>query len=845
MAENKIHSWFASYINFVQRHLFLTLAVILLTAVGSVLLSSKLSIKGDLKELLPDNYQSVKELNKALDRIGGVGSLIIVAEGPSFDANRHFMNDLAGSLNSLPEGTIRYLDYKTDEVKEFYEKYFLHYLSAGDLSELYDSVERRIDYEKLSKARLFVNFADEEPLVSQVEAIKERNQKNYSAPVQTYENYYGGEWGRMLIMIVRPYESNLSVDRARGLISSVEDIVASLNPSSYDSDLKIGYCGNVKSTVEEYDTLKKDILSTAFLCVTLISLAIIVFFLRVRIVFILAATLFIALSWTFALTYLFIGYLNSQTAFLGSIILGTGINYGIIVMARYVEERRKRREHAEAMKFAVRHTMSATFLAAATTAVAFLVLLLAKIKGLNQFGLIGAAGVILCWIATILVFPAITLATERVRSMVRAHDSPKRRSAVFALLTRGAVHSPAKVVAASVIIVAVSIILVVRFAPNSIEYDFTKLRNKTSVTSGTEALEKRVSKLFKGSMTPAVVLLDRMEDATPVCNAVNNQNLALPEADRRVGSCYSIYGLLPKEDAGRNAELGRFRLLLDKEKDNIERLEGDLKEKVYSIRDSLKAPKLALDGIPLALTKHFEDQYHQKGSVVFINPRAGMLLSDGRNLVRFADTIKDVKLEDGRVLHAAGASMIFSDLVKTIKNEAPILTVASFICVLIFVRLVIRRFQASSVVIISLVLGITSMLGLMALFKIKLNFFNFIALPLTFGIGVDYAINVVLRLVREPTDEFEHSLRHTGMAVILCSITTIIGYAVLIFANNQALASFGMIAILGEITCISAAIVLAPALMVLFRKRRLVAEFEPAFASAVSEPSPIEAKPSE
>lgn len=822
--ENKIHRIFGKYVDFIQKRLFLLLIIILVTTALSFYLSSKLTIRGDLKELLPDNYPSVQELNKTLERIGGVGTLIVTVESGDVSANKKFMDDLAARLNKLPEGMIRYLDYKSDDIKKFYEKYSLYYIDPPDLDRLYQSVERRIDYEKLSKIHLFMDFSDEDPLTAQIDDIRNRNQKNYSAPVQTYENYYGGEWGRMLIMLIRPYEKSLSVDSARKLIASVEAEVSELNPSSYYPNMAVGYCGNVKSTVEEYDTLKKDVLSTALLCIVLVSLAIVVFFLRVRVVFILGITLIIALSWTFALTYLSIGYLNSQTAFLGSIILGTGINYGIIVMARYVEERKKKRSHVEAMKISVRHTMTATFLAATTTALSFIVLLLAGIKGLNQFGFIGAMGVGLCWLATILILPVITLATERVHNMIKVGDKPQRKSAIFSMLTKWIVHSPAKVLACSVVLAIISLLLVIQFAPESIEYDFTKLRNKTSVSSGTEALEKRVSQLFKDSMTPAVVLLDKMEDAPKVCEAINKKVMSLPESERRVGSCYSIYNLLPKDQNAKLPKLQKFKALLDDKDKYIEKLDPKVKDQVESIRKSLSGHVLTLDDLPVALTKHFEDLKHNKGSVVFISPRAGMLLSDGRNLIKFADTIKEFELPDGRVFHSAGASLIFSDLVKAIRDEAPILTMVSFIFVLIFIGFVVKKWNASWVITICLVIGIMVMLGAVAFFRIKLNFFNFIALPLTFGIGVDYSINVVLRLARDQLNDIEHALKHTGMAVILCSLTTIIGYSVLIVANNQALASFGMIAIIGEITCLMSAIVLAPALLVLILKRRSKSE---------------------
>ena len=60
----------------------------------------------------------------------------------------------------------------------------------------------------------------------------------------------------------------------------------------------------------------------------------------------------------------------------------------------------------------------------------------------------------------------------------------------------------------------------------------------------------------------------------------------------------------------------------------------------------------------------------------------------------------------------------------------------------------------------------------------------------------------------------------TGAAVALCSLTTIIGYGALLVADNQALRSFGGMAILGEFACIAAALLLLPAALVALEQRR-------------------------
>lgn len=808
------------YTAFVSKHLTTALLLIVVSTAGTLWLSSKISIRGDLKEMLPDHYPSVVELNRALERIGGVGSLIVTAQGPNADANKRFMDALAAQLNALPEGTIRYIDYKSENIRKFYEKYALHYLETADIDELYDATRQRINTEKLSHAKLFVNFGDEDPLEETINTIKRRNEKSNGSPIKTFEDYYGESDGKFLIMLIRPYENSLSVDAARRMITTVESQVATVNPKSFDPTLTVGYCGNVKSSVDEYDTLKKDIVSTALLCITLVGLIVAVFFMRLRVVFLLGTTLIIALSWTFAITALTIGYLNSQTAFLGSIILGTGINYGIIVMARYIEECRRGSEPAPAMKEAIVHTMGATFLAAAAPAVAFLVLLLAKIKGLNQFGIIGAYGIMLCWLATMVVLPVLTLATERVRRMVTPREGVSRGMAFFKAFGHWVTQAPAQILAASAVATVASVILVGFFARDAIEYDFSKMRNKTSAVSGTEALENRVSKLFNDSMTPSVVIVDKMEDAGLVCDAITRKNMALPESDRRVGSCRSIYSLVPKDQQEKLPRIAQFAGLLDENEKYIDRLDPKLIERITTMRENLRGAAIGLGDVPKDITKHFEDLKHQAGAVVFISPRAGMLLSDGRNLVRFADTIREFSLPDGRVIHAAGSSLVFADLVDAIRREAPFLTLASFLCVLFFVGVLVRRWQASWIIVLSVVIGVVTMLGLVALFKIKLNFFNFIALPLTFGVGADYAINMVIRLSKDRLTGIEHAFRHTGMAVVLCSLTTIIGYAVLIAANNQALASFGVLAIIGEVTCLLTAVLLAPALLIWARNRQ-------------------------
>jgi predicted RND superfamily exporter protein len=128
----------------------------------------------------------------------------------------------------------------------------------------------------------------------------------------------------------------------------------------------------------------------------------------------------------------------------------------------------------------------------------------------------------------------------------------------------------------------------------------------------------------------------------------------------------------------------------------------------------------------------------------------------------------------------------------------------------------------------ALLFGSAIMVGGLALLGVKLTFVNFVAFPMAFGIGVDYSINIYQRYLQEGAGAMGKVLRRTGSAVVLCSLTTIIGYAVLIVADSRALVSLGSIAILGEFTCLSAAVVALPAMLSIAEQRaRETASNEP------------------
>jgi uncharacterized protein len=155
---------------------------------------------------------------------------------------------------------------------------------------------------------------------------------------------------------------------------------------------------------------------------------------------------------------------------------------------------------------------------------------------------------------------------------------------------------------------------------------------------------------------------------------------------------------------------------------------------------------------------------------------------------------------------------IFAEMIRSLERDGPLATAVAFFMVALVVAAATSSRRGTFAVLASLVLGVTWAVGGAALWGERLNFLNFIALPITFGIGSEYPFNIFDRSRLLGGDVTRAVKLHLG-AVTLCSYTTTVGYAALLFADNQAMRSFGRLAILGEITCLLCAMFFLPSLL--------------------------------
>jgi predicted RND superfamily exporter protein len=161
----------------------------------------------------------------------------------------------------------------------------------------------------------------------------------------------------------------------------------------------------------------------------------------------------------------------------------------------------------------------------------------------------------------------------------------------------------------------------------------------------------------------------------------------------------------------------------------------------------------------------------------------------------------------------AGSIPLSYDIVQSILKDGPVSTAGALSGVMILVAIIFRFGMETALIIGSLLMAVSWLAATAMSLGIRINFSDFVAYPITFGIGVDYAVNMMARYRQESAASVEKAMAATGGAVALASCTTIIGYSSLLLARNRGLFSFGVVAVLGEICCLSSALVFLPALI--------------------------------
>ncbi len=765
-------------------------------------LASKLEVDSDFAALLPDSYESVKALKAMEEAVAGGGSTLRIAvKSRDFAAALAFAEELAARLEESEH--VSTVDWQNDV--DFYERHLLLFLEPQQLDSLHDEIQSALDRERQAVNPFMVDDLFGDPSAGVVDEGEDlsaqlvRLEETYEAELPS--QFYLNPDSTVLVLTVNPAEGGTGLGFARRMVADARRIVAEADPASFAPDMEIFYGSNIKNRIDEYETIMRDILGTAGYGVTGVFLVLAIVFRSPISAFLVSLSLFASLTWTFGLTYLLLGQLNTITGFLFVVLFGMGVDYGIHAMARYRESRQAGVDVGGAVHRMVCLSGSALVTTALTTSAAFFSLLLLEFRGFSELGLITGIGMIFAVTAMIVLLPALVIAAEQLGIL---KIKPVEGKALTA--TRRPLTWARPVLAAGLVLLVVSGYL---FSKVHFQYDFTNLR---IITQEREEYARETTGVFTRSESPALVLAPDPEALEEVVAAVE-EIIRTDTVSPTVESVRSILSVVPPDQDVRLDKIAALRRLVEEEVDG--QIDDEDQARVDRLKRFLVVEEpYTWDDFPAKDRLRFADREGNPGNFAVIYP--SVALRDGRNAIAFRDDIGTIRGASGNVYHAASGNIIVADMLTMITHEGPLAVLLSVGVVFLIILVNLRYLKGTLLVMTPLLFGIVWMGGAMYLMGMELNFFNLVVFPSLVGIGIDDGVHIYHRYREEGPGSLPFVLQRTGMPVLLTTVTSCVGYSGLLFAHHPGLQSIGKLAVVGLTATLVSAYLILPALLEVF-----------------------------
>ncbi|MCH2449094.1 MAG: MMPL family transporter [Gracilimonas sp.] len=819
---SKFLTLFKPILKFNYSHPYWVIFVSLIIAVVSGYYAIQLRIDTDIANLLPEDNPNVLALEKLKETVGGETEMQVVISSPSFEANKAFAKDLIE--RSLELYYPRYEDnyFKRAEFRretEFTKNNALYLASDAELNDIISWLEDEIEQAKEEANPFYFDLGDEE---EEEDTRADSFEESYNTLVPT--EYPVSEDSTIMVVKFFPTGSKSDIQYLEDMFAAYENLLASMEPASYHPEMEVRFGGRLKRHLEELTSIMDDVIgSFATGISSVILLVMFYFFIKkylhyrkgtrgngeysfwshvVRMpvpVLVIGIPLLISLVWTFGITYFYLGMLNTMTSVLFVILFGLGIDYGIHFYARYIELRSAGMSPYEAIMTTNRKTGEAIVVSAFTTAAALYILMFADFRGFSEFGFISGTGILLALFGMLYIMPALlVILDERLNWILLSDDKKEEYSGVhrypFArtIVTVGLV--------ASAVVVGFSGNLSFQYDFGELEPSFPEYEEFRSFAGQVETSNKR---------NPAYIVADNDEQVQEITDILNERartDTTSPTIES-VETLQERYPSTEEEVKEKLQKIAKVRELLQ-DPFLVDREDKELDK----LRQAAQTTEpFGIDQIPDYLKSRFVTKDGEVGRFVIIYPSVG--LSDGRQSIAFKDDISVVTLDSGEKFYAASTSIVAASMLDLMRTESPYMVAATFIFIYFFMLFSFRSFRWSLIAMLPLLVGLLWLFGIMMIFDLQFNFYNLVVLPAILGIGEDSGVHLAHRYREEGKNSMWQVLSSTGQHVTMGSVTTMLGFAGLLFTNHPGLQSIGVIAVLGIGMTLLTSVTFLPALI--------------------------------
>lgn len=835
------------------------------------LTSAKLGYRTSRLDLLNPNSDYNRLWMDYIDEFGDEDDAVVVVEGANREQVVPVLQEIAGTLareDRLFHAVLHGVDLEKIRGKG------LHYLSADELlglerflNDMGPIVEGNWSRLNLGQMLLGLSARTEaiaaQPAVGASEALQQDVERLSESllDVLAHRRTYHSPWpemsssfatlselnseylltneGRLGFVLLRLSRGADGFARGTEATDALRDLIA--QTGARHPEVRIGLTGLPIMENDEMRASQSSMFWASIVSLVGVAILFIAGFGGLRHALMANLVLLLGMAWSFGYVTLSIGHLNILSVSFTATLIGIGIDYGIHYVARYLQVREHCRDSKEALLRTTSGVGPAILTGALTTAVAFFAAGFTRFTGVAELGIIAGGGILICCVAELLILPPCIALMDRNGLGLKMPEPLPVHTWIEPLL-----RNPRRLLVSTLIFTAVVALGVNRLwydhnllnlqpvGLESVEWERKLLTESNqsvwyavSIADSREELLERKAQLLK---LPSVERTEEIvsllpadhEIKRPIIERIQQRLTSLPERPPwiPVDSPENLgRALAHAQDLFARQHLLRGARQIEQVRDALRRLPspacyeilsqfqqqmaGDLLSRLYALKTMANPDPPKLDDLPKSLVHRFVGQHDRH--LLKIYGRGNIW--DMEALSRF---VKDVRSVDprttGNPLQAYEASL-------EMKSSYEVAAMYALAIILFLLWIDFRSVRYALLAALPLGVGMIQMFGLMGVLNIPLNPANMIALPLILGIGVDYGVHIV-HDYREQRGRFRMA-PSTAVAVLVDSLTTIVGFGALMIASHQGLQSLGRVLTIGVSCCLFTSLIMLPALLTL------------------------------
>jgi len=485
--------------------------------------------------------------------------------------------------------------------------------------------------------------------------------------------------------------------------------------------------------------------------------------------------LLLGMLWALGLTGWILGRLNLMAAAFGAVLLGIGDDVGILLFSRYRDERQAGRSKPLAIRAALLSTGPGVVAGGLATAFAFLACIAAPFPGFRDLGLTAGLGLLACMASSFLVLPALLLALDRGRGTFAPGGAPAP--------ARGRIPSWKP-------LAALALVLAGAWGARRLTWE-EDLRRFRQSGNPALALQETLAHALGAGLQPLAVQipLDDPEALPEIWNRIvpslRREGLPMPvwqETDpelRRILASDTWYG----------------RVLLEAGQAGLDpvALERSLSALRASEADPLAVPRALQALMPPIRTAVERPRWSLFGAVRRQKPPPPAP-DDFTLPLRLGEAAQERVQDD---IENAGARMVgtrplFRAIKSVAKDALRQIILLALAAVLAVVVLFGRRLRFLLLALVPLAASQIGVLGILGWTGEPLTFLSLVAIPISLGVSVDTAMNLLHRARLEP-----EAAARVARVNAVCAGTTLAGFGGLVFSGYRGLQGLGLAALGG------------------------------------------------